>query len=310
LDDLGMNLEQGVDLGRGLVIPNPIGVASGTFGYGFEAERMGTLARVGAIYTKGTTLLPRAGNHPPRIAETTAGMLNSIGLQNPGVEVVAKEYAKRWASWPVPVIVNVAGSAIGDYVAVCERLTGVDGVAGLELNISCPNISHGLDFGTDPALAGRLVEAVRNVTDLPLLVKLTPNVTDITAVGRAVEAAGADGVTAVNTYVGMKIAVPRRAPVLPGLGTAGLSGPAIKPLAMAAVARLRQALSIPIIGIGGIGSAQDALEFFVAGADAVQVGTANFYRPGVAAEVVEGCLRFAEENALARWRDLRWTPRS
>ena len=306
--DRDVTLECQVDLGRGLVLPNPIGVASGTFGYGFEAERMGTISGLGAIYTKGTTLLPRSGNHPPRIAETTAGMLNSIGLQNPGVAVVAGEYAKRWASWPVPVIVNVAGSDIPDYVAVCQRLTGIEGVAGLELNISCPNISHGLDFGTDPAQAGRLVEAVRGATDLPLLVKLTPNVTDITSVGRAVEAAGADGVTAVNTYVGMKIAVPQRAPVLPGLGTAGLSGPAIKPLALAAVAALRRALGIPIVGIGGIGSAEDALEFLVAGADAVQVGTANFYRPGIAAEVLEGCLQFAQANALSSWRELRWRP--
>ncbi|MHB1575918.1 MAG: dihydroorotate dehydrogenase [Candidatus Dormibacteria bacterium] len=301
-----MAFDASVDLGRGLVLRNPIGVASGTFGYGFEAERMGTVDSLGVIYSKGTTLLPRVGNLPPRIAETTAGMLNSIGLQNPGVEVVATSYAQHWSTWPVPVVVNVAGADLTEYVRVCARLSGVAGVAGFELNISCPNISHGLDFGTDPRRAAALVSAVRGETELPLMVKLTPNVTDITEVGRAVQDAGADCVSAVNTYLGMKVSLARRAPVLPGQGTAGLSGPAIKPLAVAAVARLRQALSIPIVGMGGIASAQDALEFMVAGADAVQIGTANFYRPGIAAEVVRECLEFAQAEGISNWSELRW----
>ncbi|MHB8393585.1 MAG: dihydroorotate dehydrogenase [Candidatus Dormibacteria bacterium] len=301
-------MDLAVNLGRGLILPNPVGVASGTFGYGFEAEQMGPISHLGAVYSKGTTLLPREGNRPPRISETTAGMLNSIGLQNPGVEVVARDYAPRWRAWPVPVIVNVAGADIAEYVGVCERLSGVAGIAGLELNISCPNISHGMDFGTDPKRAQALVAAVRQVTALPLIVKLTPNVTDVTDVGRAVEDAGADAISAVNTYVGMKISVAERKPVLPGLGTAGLSGPAIKPLALAAVARLRRAVGVPVIGIGGIGSAQDALEFLVAGADAIQIGTANFYRPGVSAEVLSGLIRFATEKALGSWRELRWRP--
>jgi len=301
-------MDLAVNLGRGLILPNPVGVASGTFGYGFEAEQMGPISHLGAVYSKGTTLLPREGNRPPRISETTAGMLNSIGLQNPGVEVVARDYAPRWRAWPVPVIVNVAGADIAEYVGVCERLSGVAGIAGLELNISCPNISHGMDFGTDPKRAQALVAAVRQVTALPLIVKLTPNVTDVTDVGRAVEDAGADAISAVNTYVGMKISVAERKPVLPGLGTAGLSGPAIKPLALAAVARLRRAVSVPVIGIGGIGSAQDALEFLVAGADAIQIGTANFYRPGVSAEVLGGLIRFATEKALGSWSELRWRP--
>ena len=301
-----MGFEAAVDLGRGLVLANPVGVASGTFGYGFEAEQMATLSALGAVYSKGTTLLPREGNQPPRISEATAGMLNSIGLQNPGVEVVATSYAPRWSTWRVPVVVNVAGADLHEYVSVCRRLSGVAGVAGLELNISCPNISHGLDFGTEPHRAAALVSAVRRETGLCLIVKLTPNVTDITEVGRAVQDAGADCVSAVNTYLGMKISLAQRSPVLPGPGTAGLSGPAIKPLALAAVARLRRALRIPIIGIGGIACAQDALEFLVAGADAVQIGTANFYRPGIAAEVAQECLEFARREGISNWRELRW----
>jgi dihydroorotate dehydrogenase (NAD+) catalytic subunit len=301
-----MEFDPSVDLGRGLRLPNPIGVASGTFGFGFEAEEMGGVGHLGAIYSKGTTRLARAGNAPPRISETTGGMLNSIGLQNPGVEVVAEDYAPRWVGWSAPVIVNVAGGTIADYVAVCERLDGVAGVAGVELNISCPNIAHGLDFGTDPKAASALVAAVRKVTSLSVIVKLTPNVTDITEVARAVESSGADALSAVNTYVGMKVSLDQRGPVLPGAGTAGLSGPAIKPLALAVVAKLRQAVRIPVVGIGGIGSVRDALEFMVVGADAVQIGTANFYRPGLSREVVDGCLKFAREQGLRSWEELRW----
>ena len=210
-----------VDLGRGLVLPNPVGVASGTFGYGFEFEELVDIQRLGAIWTKGTTLRPRAGNPPPRVAETTAGMLNSIGLHNPGVEHVATVYAPRFAGWRVPVVVNVAGGSLEEYVAVVRRLDGVPGIGGIELNISCPNIAHGLDFGRDPAAAARVVEAVRAVTGLCLVVKLSPNVTAIAAVARAVEAAGADAVSAVNTYVGMKVHLGVRRPVLPGPARAG-----------------------------------------------------------------------------------------
>jgi len=300
-----MAFDATVNLGRGLALPNPVGVASGTFGYGFEAHELVGVGHLGAIYSKGTTLLPRIGNRPPRIAETTAGMLNSIGLQNPGVEVVASEYAPIWAGWAPPVIVNVAGSDVSEYVAVCERLDGVPGVAGVELNISCPNIAHGLDLGTDPRAAAACVAAVRRVTTLPLMVKLTPNVTDICEVARAVETAGADAVTAVNTYLGMKISLRQLSPVLPGRGTAGLSGPAIKPLALAAVARLSAALTIPVVGIGGISSPEDALEFLVAGAAAIQIGTANFHSPHLSRQVVEGCLEYATENRLETWEQLR-----
>jgi dihydroorotate dehydrogenase (NAD+) catalytic subunit len=302
----GSELDPRVDLGRGLVLANPVGVASGTFGFGFEAEEMAGIAHLGAIFSKGTTALPRAGNRPPRIAETAAGMLNSIGLQNPGVEVVARDYAPRWARWSVPVIVNVAGADIIEYVEVVSQLDGVQGVAGVELNISCPNIAHGLDFATEPGAAARCVSAVRAATTLPLVVKLSPNVTDIAEVARAVEDAGADALSVVNTYVGMKISLDRRRPALPGAGLGGLSGPAVKPLALAAVAKVRRAVRVPLIGIGGIATSADALEFMVAGADAIQVGTANFNNPGASREIVEGCLAYGEEQRLHRFSELRW----
>lgn len=274
-----------------MVLPNPVTVASGTFGYGFEAEQMGGVNHLGGIFTKGTTLLPRQGNAPPRIAEVLSGMLNSIGLQNPGVEAVAGDYAPRWLNWTCPILVNVAGEDVSEYVAVCERLEALPQVAGFELNISCPNIAHGLDLGTDPRAAAELTAAVRRTTAKPVVVKLTPNVTDIVEVGIAVEDAGADAVSAVNTFVGTKISLRSGGPVLRGTGLAGLSGPAIKPLALAAVARLAARLGIPVIGIGGVASAADVLEYLSAGARAVQVGTANFYRPGITLEIVEELAR-------------------
>jgi len=301
-----MSLDLRVDLGRGLVLPNPVGVASGTFGYGFEFADLVDIERLGAIYTKGTTPQPRSGNAPPRVAETPAGMLNSIGLQNPGIDWVVTDYAPRFAGWRVPVIVNVAGTSVDDYVRCLRRLDSVVGIAGVELNISCPNIAHGLDFGRDPVAAGRLVEAARQATSLPLVVKLSPNVTDIGAVARACEGAGADALSAVNTYVGMKVHLGIRSPVLPGPGTGGLSGPAIKPLALAAVASVRAAVSIPVIGVGGIAAAADALEFFVAGADAIQVGTANFSDPGASLRILDGCIEYARSQGLERLTDLRW----
>lgn len=297
-----------VDLGRGCVLPNPVGVASGTFGYGFEFEQLVDLQQLGAIYTKGTTPLPREGNPPPRVAETAGGMLNSIGLQNPGVEHVARDYAPRFAQWRVPVIVNVAAATVEEYVHCVRVLDTAGGIAGYELNVSCPNIAHGLDFGLDPVAAGRVVAAVRAATGRCLVVKLSPNVTDIGAVARAVEDAGADAVSAVNTFVGMKVHLGIRRPVLPGRGTGGLSGPAIKPLALAAVARVRAAVRIPVVGVGGIASATDALEFFVAGADAVQIGTANFADPGIALQVAGKLTDAAERLHLSRLTELRWQP--
>jgi dihydroorotate dehydrogenase (NAD+) catalytic subunit len=296
-------LDLGVDLGRGLQLRSPVMVASGTFGYGFDAPLVDRSA-LGAIVTKGTTPRPREGNAPTRIAETPSGMLNAIGLQNPGVEIVVREYAPRWAGWEVPVIVNVAGDAIEDYVGVARHLDAVAGVAGLELNISCPNVANGLLFGLDPRLAADLTRAVRGATRLPLIVKLTPNVTDIVAVGRAVQDAGADAVSAVNTYVGMAIDIPRRRPVL-SRGSGGVSGPAIKPLALQAVWQLAAELSIPVIGIGGIATPSDALEFLLAGAAAIQLGTLNYVRPQTAREVHDG---IAAYMAAQGFTDLRALP--
>lgn len=289
-------LDLGVDLGRGLHLHSPVMVASGTFGYGFDAPLVDRSA-LGAIVTKGTTPRPREGNAPTRIAETPSGMLNAIGLQNPGVEQVAREYAPVWAGWDVPVIVNVAGDAIEDYVGVARQLDGVAGVAGLELNISCPNVANGLQFGLDPRLAAELTMAVRRVTQLPLIVKLTPNVTDIVSVGQAVQDAGADAVSAINTYMGMSIDVRRRRPIL-SRGSGGVSGPAIKPLALKAIWQLAAELSIPVIGIGGITTPSDALEFLLAGAAAIQLGTVNYVRPQAAREVHDGIAAYMAEHGF------------
>jgi dihydroorotate dehydrogenase (NAD+) catalytic subunit len=293
-----------VDLGRGLVLPNPVGLASGTAGYGFELRQLIDLDRLGALFTKGTTLHPREGNPPPRVAEVRGGMLNAIGLHNPGVDHVASTFAPEFSRWSIPVVVNVAGGSVDDYLECLDRLERAEGFAGYELNISCPNIANGLDFGRDPAAAGRLVAAARARTGRHLMVKLSPNVTDIAAVARAVEEAGADSVSAVNTYVGMKIHRGIRAPVLPGRGTGGLSGPVIKPLALAAVAQVRQAVRIPVVGVGGIADAGDALEFLIAGADAVQVGTATFVNPAAALAVLDGLLTAGERAGVSRLEEL------
>jgi len=277
----------GVDLGRGLILPNPVGLASGTAGYGFELAQLIELDRLGALYTKGTTAAPREGNPPPRVAETGGGMLNSIGLQNPGVDVVARDYAPRWRDWTIRVIVNIAGGSLDEYVHCARVLEDVAEIAGLELNISCPNITGGLDFGRDPVAAGQLVAAVRAVTERCIIVKLSPNVTDIAAVARAVEEAGADAVSAVNTFIGRKIHRASGRSVLP-LGTGGMSGPAIQPLALAAVAAVCDAVHVPVVGVGGIVDAASAKDFLTVGARAVQVGTATFVNPETALQVLDG----------------------
>ena len=292
-----------VDLGRGLRLRSPVLVASGTFGYGFDASQVDRSA-LGAIVTKGTTLRPREGNAPNRIAETPSGMLNAIGLQNPGVDQVVRGYAPIWASWDLPVIVNVAGDSVDEYVAVARRLDGVPGIAGLELNISCPNVSNGLQFGVEPGPAAELTAAVRAVTRLPLWVKLTPNVTDIVAIARAVEDAGADALSAINTYVGMAIDVGRRQPIL-SRGSGGLSGPAIKPLALHAVWQVASQARITVIGIGGITTAADALEFLLAGAAVVQLGTVNYTRPQAAREVLDGIAGYMDDHGF---RDVHALP--
>jgi dihydroorotate dehydrogenase (NAD+) catalytic subunit len=263
----------------GLRLANPILVASGTFGYGVEYGDVVDVQRLGAICCKGTTLRPRVGNPPPRVTETPGGMLNSIGLQNPGVDAVIDKYSSVWAGWQVPVIVNVAGESVEDYVAVVRKLDGVPGVAGIELNISCPNIGRGgLQFAVDRDGARAVTAAVRRATDLPLLVKLSPNVADVRPIAAAIEEAGADAITAINTLSGLAVAEDRTRAFL-GNVYGGLSGPAVKPVGLRVVYEVAQTVSIPIVGIGGITSLADVLDYLACGAVAVQIGTAVFADP-------------------------------
>ncbi len=276
-----------VDLGRGLRLANPVLVASGTFGYGVEYADVVDVEGLGAICCKGTTLKPRAGNRPPRVTETPGGMLNSIGLQNPGVDAVLERYAPIWAGWTVPVIVNVAGELIDDYVAVVRKLEDVAGIAGIELNISCPNVGRGgLQFAIDQDAAAAVTRAVRRATDLPLIVKLSPNVADVRPIARAIADAGADALSAINTLSGMALNADRSGPFL-GNTYGGLSGPAIKPVALRIVYEVCQAVDIPVIAIGGVTSIGDVLDYLAAGAVAVQVGTAIFADPTLPVRLVE-----------------------
>ena len=289
---------------RGLLLKNPVLTASGTFGYGLEYAELFDIQKLGAIVCKGTTFYPRAGNPQPRLAETPSGVLNSIGLQNIGVEDLVKEIAPVWAGWKVPVIVNIAGETIGEYAQVASRLDKVPGVAALEVNISCPNVAAGgLEFGTSPRLAAEVTAAVKAATSLPVILKLSPNVTDICEIGIAVAEAGADALTAINTLKGMTIDIKRRRPLL-GNRRGGLSGPAIKPVALHMVYELAGVVNIPVIGCGGIASAEDALEFIMAGADAVQVGSAGFTNPEAALEVLAGIETFLEREGVKSLSDL------
>ena len=270
-----------------LIISNPVLTASGTFGYGEEMDTYVDLSRIGAIIGKTVTRQARSGNAPPRTCETAAGMLNAIGLQNVGVKQFIKEKLPYLRNLNTPIIVNIAGETIDDFAELAREIGDQDGVSAVELNISCPNVAHGLDFSVDPHQAEALVRAARRATNLPLLAKLSPNVNDISVIARAVEAGGADAISAVNTFVGMAIDIHKRCPRISN-GTGGLSGPAIKPLALRAVYRCAQAVKIPVIGIGGIATGEDAIEFLLAGASAVQVGTATFVQPEAAVQVVEG----------------------
>jgi dihydroorotate dehydrogenase (NAD+) catalytic subunit len=300
--------EHGVDLSveaaRGLWLKNPVLTASGTFGQGVEYAELIDVARLGAIVNKGTTPRARPGNPQYRIAETPAGILNSIGLENPGAEEVARKYGPVWAKLGVPVIVNVAGYSVADYVFVVEALDGTPGVVAFELNVSCPNVEGGMLFGSDPGLAAEVTRAVKETTDKPVIVKLTPNaLDDVVAVARACEEAGADGLTAINTVLGMRIDVAKRRPVL-GTGSGGLSGPAIRPIAVHITYQVARAVSIPIIGAGGVTTANDALEFLMAGASAVQVGTATFADPTAPLTVIEGLAAYVRTQGLASIRDI------
>ena len=284
---------------RNLLLPNPVMVASGTFGYGTEYAKVFDIQRLGAIVTKTTTLAVRRGNLPQRIEETPAGMLNSIGLQNIGVAALRRDLAPVYATWKVPVVASIMGFTAGEYAEVAARLEGADGFAGLELNLSCPNTERGgIEFGQDPASAAEVVRGVQRVTTLPIIAKLTPNVADPRLVARAVVDAGADALCVGNTLQAMAIDIERRRPVI-GATFAGLSGPALKPVALRQVYQIAADLDVPIIGCGGISTATDALEFIMAGATAVQVGTATFANPLAPIEVLEGIDRFCREHAVA-----------
>ncbi|MBA3876383.1 MAG: dihydroorotate dehydrogenase [Anaerolinea sp.] len=293
-----------VDIGRGLVLPNPILVASGTFGYGVEYGDIVDVNRLGGICCKGTTLRPRIGNPTPRVTETPGGMLNSIGLQNPGVGAVIERYADTWAGWRVPVIVNVAGESVGDYVEVVRRLDGVPGIAGIELNISCPNIGRGgLQFAIDADAAASVTAAVRRATDLPLLVKLSPNVADVRPIARAIADAGADALTAVNTLSGIAVGPTRERPLLGNI-YGGLSGPAIKPVALRIVYEVSQVVDVPVIAIGGVTELADVLDFLAVGAVAVQVGTAIFADPTLPVRLADELASVCRTRGLASYRPL------
>lgn len=272
---------------RELVLRNPVIAASGCFGYGTEYANVIDVQRLGAFVSKGITPLPRSGNPMPRITETPGGMLNAIGLQNPGIHAFVKKYPTMWDAWEVPVIVNISAESIEDFAAMAAILDEQPGIAALEVNVSCPNIhANGFCFGWDPDMSAEVTRAVRAVTTLPVIIKLSPGATDIVAVALAVEEAGADAVSLINTLVGMRIDTRRRAPVLAN-NTGGLSGPAIKPVAVRMVYQVASAVSIPIIGMGGIVGLDDALEFFMAGASAIQVGTAIFVEPSAPVRLID-----------------------
>ena len=293
-----------VDVG-GIVLKNPVMTASGTFGYGLEFKDYVDLNKLGGIVVKGLSIEASKGNLPPRIVETACGMLNAIGLENIGIRAFVRDKIPELAKLETPVFINVYGKTEQDYVRVAEIADDVPAIAGMEINISCPNVSQGgLAFGVDPCAAAGVVKAVRAVTRKPLMVKLTPNVTDITVVARRVEDEGADSLSLINTITGMAIDLKTRKPKLANK-VGGLSGPAIKPVALRMVWQVANAVKIPVVGMGGIMNAEDALEFIVAGATAIQVGTANFVNPGATVEIVQGIARYLEENNIKRISDLR-----
>ena len=282
----------------GIPLKNPVIAASGTFGYGLEFSPLLDLNELGGIVIKGLSLNPYPGNPPPRIMETTGGMLNSIGLQNIGVDAFIKEKLPLLRNYDVAIFVNIFGHTIEEYVRIARRLSEAEGIAGLEVNISCPNIKKGgMSFGKEPKQAGLLTKRIRKATSLPLMIKLTPQASDIADVAKRVEGEGADSISLVNTFLGMAIDVDTATPLLSTI-TGGLSGPAIKPLALRMVWEVAQKVSIPVVGLGGIASYRDALEFMIAGAQAVQVGTANFINPTVCREIVHGIKEYLKAKNI------------
>ncbi|MCP4414346.1 MAG: dihydroorotate dehydrogenase [Gammaproteobacteria bacterium] len=291
-------IDLAVDVGN-LKLQNPIMTASGTFGYGEEFTPFVDLVALGAIVVKGISLEPRAGNPPQRIVETEGGMLNAIGLQNVGVEKFISIKIPMLRDLGCRVVVNVLGDSVEDYAEIAARLDPYDDIHGIEVNISCPNVKKGgVAFGTVPEMAAKVTRAVKDNTSKPVMIKLSPNVTDITEMARAVEGAGADSISLINTLIGMAIDVQTRKPVLANV-IGGLSGPAIKPVALRMVYQVVRAVEIPVIGIGGISSLNDVLEFLIAGATAVQIGTANFVNPAVSGELVTGLREYLSENNLS-----------
>ena len=288
----------------GIELKNPVITASGTFGYAREFEQLVDLNRLGAIIVKGISIKPSSGNKPPRIIETSCGMLNAIGLENVGLEAFIKEKLPFLRRFSTPVIVNIYGKSIEEYAELAARINDVEDVSGIEVNISCPNVkAGGIAFGVDPEAAFNVVSAVRKKTNLPVMVKLTPNVTDVAEIAVNVEAAGADSISLINTITGMSIDIETRRSKLANI-TGGLSGPAIKPIALRMVWQVAQNVKIPVIGVGGIIKAEDALEFLIAGASAVQIGTANFINPNATTDIIEGIENFMVKNRIAGLADI------
>lgn len=299
----GQDIDLKVNLG-GILMNNPVAVASGTFGYGREYEDYIDIAGVGAVIVKGTTLEPRHGNPPLRIIETAAGMLNAIGLENPGVDVFVNQYLPYLHAKNVTVIANIAGNTIEEYAAIAARLEGCQGIAGIELNISCPNVKQGgLQFGTDPIMVKNVVQAVKAETSLPVMPKLSPNVTNIVEIAQAAQAGGADALSMINTLMGMAVDVRTRKPVLANI-FGGLSGPAIKPVALRMIYQVYREVDLPILGGGGIMNAMDALEFIMVGATAVSIGTGNFVNPRMADDIAAGLQTYMQENGIENLNEI------
>ncbi len=289
---------------KGLLLANPVMTASGTFGYGTEYSHLFDIQRLGAIVCKGTTLKPKEGNPQPRLAETASGLLNSIGLQNIGVKALIEEKAPLWAHWRVPVIVNIAGETVDEYAQLASQLDGVAGISAIEINISCPNIkAGGAAFGAHPRSAAEVTTAVKAATSLPVSVKLTPHTSNIAEVAIAAAEAGADAISLINTLKGMTIDIAKRRPLL-GSVSGGLSGPAIKPVALYMVYEVAGAVEVPVVGCGGIITASDAVEFIMAGASAIQVGTASFTNPRAPLDILEGIEQFMEKEGIDNLTDL------
>jgi len=299
MDNINLNVEL-----NGLELQNPIMTASGTFGFGEEYKDYVDLNRLGGVMVKGTTIKPKAGNSTPRIAETPGGVLNAIGLQNPGVDHFINVILPKIRDYNFKTIVNISGNTAEEYKELTTKLNEAEGVAALEVNISCPNVKKGgLAFGTEPKMAASVVKAVKENTDLPVITKLSPNVTDITEIAEAVEEAGTDIISLINTLIGMKIDIETQQPILANT-IGGLSGPAIRPVAVRMVYQVAQAVDVPLIGMGGIMNSRDVIEFLLAGASAVAVGTANFINPGVTMEIIDELEEYLIENGYDSVQEL------